>query len=151
MKLSPNFSLAEMTASAAAAKAGIPNIASASARAALTALCFNVLEPIRDHFGKPVRVNSGYRSPAVNRLVRGSPSSQHMRGEAADFEIPPFANGEIARWIEASIDFDQLILEAYTPGLPSSGWVHVSWRPKARRRSVLTWTPGLGYREGLIL
>lgn len=151
MKLSPHFTLAEMTHSASAVAAGVPNTASPVEIAMLTALCFNVLEPIREHFGRPVRVSSGFRSPAVNRLVRGSPSSQHMRGEAADIEIPPFANGEVARWIEGKIDFDQLILEAYTPGIPSSGWVHVSWRPERRRRDVLTWTPGLGYRKGLIL
>lgn len=151
MMLSPNFSLAEMTASVAAKAAGVPNTPTPAEIDALRSLCVRVLEPIRAHFGRPVRVNSGFRSRAVNRLVRGSPSSQHMKGEAADIEIPPFANGEVARWIEANIDFDQLILEAYTPGVASSGWVHVSWRPWNRRRDVLTWTPGLGYRKGLIL
>lgn len=151
MKLSPNFTLAEMTHSAAATSAGIPNTPTSAEIDALRALCIRVLEPIRAHFARPVKVNSGFRARAVNRLVRGSPSSQHMRGEAADIEIPPFANGEIARWIEANIEFDQLILEAYTPGVASSGWVHVSWRPWSRRRDVRTWTPGLGYRNGLIL
>ena len=81
--------------------------------------------------------------------VKGASSSQHVKGQAVDFEIPGIANGDIAAWIRFNLQFDQLILEAYTPGHPSSGWVHCSWTPGGRRMSVLTFVPGKGYFNGL--
>lgn len=150
MKLSPHFTLAELTRSTAAERYGLSNEPPAEAVEALRRLCLEVLEPVRRNFGRPVIVNSGYRSRAVNRKVRGSPRSQHMLGEAADIEIPGISNGYVAQWILEQLDFDQLILENYKPGVPSSGWVHVSWRPSGRRGSVLTWT-GREYLRGLVL
>ena len=138
MKLSQHFQLSEFTASQTAARRRISNVPPPDAVRALTALCENVLEPVRRHFRLPVIVSSGYRSPALNRAVGGSASSQHVKGEAADIEIPGVANGDLARWIARNCDFDQLILEFYTPGQPTSGWVHVSWRGANRRRQTLT-------------
>lgn len=149
MRLSPHFTLAEMTASATASRFNIDNSAPPEVVGRLRALCVEVLEPVRARFARPVIVNSGYRSPALNRRVRGSPGSQHMRGEAADFEIPGCSNAVVAQWLREHVDFDQLILENYKPGVPASGWVHVSWRPKVRRGSVLTFN-GRDYMRGLV-
>lgn len=149
MRLSEHFSLAEMTASSTAARLGLRNVPNEAAIEAMRQLCAHVLEPVRAHFGRPVTINSGYRSQAVNKAVKGAASSQHVKGEAGDFEVPGVANGDVARWIERNLKFDQLILEAYTPGHPSSGWVHCSWKPYGRRQSVLTFVPGKGYFNGL--
>jgi hypothetical protein len=137
MKLSKNFHLSEFTTSQTAARRRIDNTPPPAVIKALTDLCTHVLEPVRAHFG-PVRVSSGYRSPALNRAVGGSKTSQHVLGQAADIECPGVSNAELARWIARNTDFDQLILEFYTPGQPNSGWVHVSWRPTDRRRQSLT-------------
>lgn len=150
MRLSPHFTLAEMTASQTAQRFGIANDPPADAIERMRALCAEVLEPVRARFARPVRISSGYRSPALNRKVRGAPGSQHMRGEAADFEIAGVANGVLAQWVREHVDFDQLILENYKPGVAHSGWVHVSWRARARRGSVLTFT-GREYLRGLVL
>lgn len=133
MQLSEHFSLAEMTRSDTANRIGDANQPGQAEIDRLRALCTNVLEPVRRHFGKPVKVNSGYRSLRTNRAVGSGDGSQHRRGEAADIEIPGVSNVDLARWIRDNLDFDQLILERYTPGVPSSGWVHVSWREAGRR------------------
>lgn len=138
MKLSPNFSLAEMCRTST----GLPNEATPLVAQNLTLLCVKVLEPVRAHFGKPVRVNSGYRSPAVNKAVGSKPTSQHGTGQAADIEIDGVSNLELARWIEKYVEFDQLILEAHRKGDPNSGWVHVSYRAAPKRQQVLTMTLG---------
>ncbi len=115
---------------------------------ALQTLVGRVLQPLRDHFDRPIIVSSGYRSPALNEAVNGSETSQHMRGEAADFEIPGVANFEVARVIDTRFVFDQLILEFYTPGQPHSGWVHVSYSAADSRRQALTYN-GRDYIRGL--
>lgn len=137
MNLTPHFTLSELSYTGT----GLKNDAPPQIVTALKALCGNVLEPIREHFGRPVQVNSGYRSPAVNRAVGSKPTSQHAMGQAADIEIPGVSNLALARWIEANLPFDQVILEAHRKGDPSSGWVHVSYGPR-NRRQVLTMTLG---------
>jgi zinc D-Ala-D-Ala carboxypeptidase len=153
VNLSPNFTLDEMIKSQAATRRGWSNAPSPAAVTALRLLCANVLEPVRQHFRRPVIVNSGFRSPRVNRAIGGAATSQHVLGEAADIEIPGVANGDLAIFIRDHVPFDQLILEAYTPGAPSSGWVHVSYRDNRLRREVLTATPrkgaGMAYSQGL--
>ena len=140
MNLSPHFTLEEMIKSQAGDRAGIDNMPSAAHREALRALCTHVLEPIRERFG-PVMVTSGYRSPALNRSVGSAPSSQHTKGEAADIEVPGMSNRDLALWIEKSLDYDQLILECYKPGVPGSGWVHVSFKAhEPNRKQELTAT-----------
>lgn len=101
-------------------------------------VCQWVLEKVRTRFGRPVSVNSGYRSQAVNALVGGSTKSQHMKAEAVDFEVPGIANGDVAAWVRDNLVFDQLILECYTAGEPSSGWVHCSLVRQGNRKSLLT-------------
>ena len=137
MNLSPHFTLAELTRTSQP----FPNNPGPVEMQALKTLCEKVLEPIREHFG-PVKVNSAYRSPKVNAAVGSKPSSQHMKGEAADIEVGTADNATLAKWIMANLSFDQLILEAYRPGVPGSGWVHVSYRTGRARKSVLTMTMG---------
>lgn len=138
MNLSPHFTLAEMVKSSVALRKGLDNTPPPEVIANLKALCENVLEPVRSHFGM-VTINSGYRSPAVNRAAGSKTSkSQHVSGHAADFECPGTANAQVADWIRRMLKFDQLILEFHTPGDPHSGWVHVSWAGPANRNHVLT-------------
>lgn len=139
MKLSPHFSLVEFTRSATAEREGIANRPSLQQIEALGNWCENIGEPVRAHFGKPVRITSGYRSPALCVAVGSTKKSQHARGEAADFEIAGVSNYEVACWIRDTLRFDQLILENYVRGQPNSGWVHCSYRADSARRSVLTY------------
>lgn len=138
MQLSAHFSLAEMTATSKP----FDNTPGPAEIAALKLLCVHVLEPVRAHFNRPVRVNSGFRSARVNSAVGSKPTSQHRKGEAGDIEIDGVSNLELACWIRDNLKFDQLILESYRPGKPNSGWVHVSYRPGRLRQSVLTMTLG---------
>lgn len=137
MKLTEHFTLEEMTRTAQP----FPNNPSQVEVTALRNLCTHVLEPVRERFG-PVKVNSGYRSSQVNAAVGSSDKSQHRKGEAADIECPGVSNIVLAKWIRDNLHFDQLILEAYKPGIPDSGWVHVSYRTGRARKSVLTMTMG---------
>lgn len=138
MQLSANFSLKEMTRSDTATRMGHPNNPDDKAIANLKLLCEKVLQPIRDHYGKSVKVNSGYRHPEVNASVGGSKTSDHCQGQAADIEITGIANGELAGWIRDHIDFRQCILEFYTKGVPDSGWVHVSYVEGDNKKQCLT-------------
>lgn len=148
IQLSQHFSLAEMIRSDTAARKGMDNTPPANRVVKLRDLCVMVLEPVRQHFGVPIRPSSGYRSPILNTLVGGAPASQHCDGEAVDFEIPGVDNYDLAAWIQHQLVFDQLILECYTPGYPRSGWVHVSYRAGRNRAQTFTYTGG-HYLQGL--
>lgn len=138
MQLSKNFTMAEFVKSDTANRLNIDNTPEGEHLEAAKALFENVVQKVRDHFG-PTVLNSGYRSPDLNEAVRGSKTSQHCKGEAADIEVPGVANAELANWIVDNLDFDQVILEFYTPGQPSSGWVHVSYKADGtNRKSILT-------------
>ena len=137
MKLSANFSLAEMTKSQTATRKGIDNKPSTEHIENLIHLAETVLQPVRDHFGKPVAISSGYRSPELCEAIGSSSKSQHAKGEAADFEIPGVDNMQLATWINKNTNFDQLILEFYEPGDPNSGWVHCSAVKEGSRAQVL--------------
>jgi zinc D-Ala-D-Ala carboxypeptidase len=101
-------------------------------------LCENVLQKVRNYYGMGVKVNSGFRHPLVNAKVGGSTTSDHCKGMAADIEIPSIANADLAQWIVDNCEFRQVILEFYTPGVPDSGWVHVSYNPADNKKQVLT-------------
>ena len=137
MNLSPHFTLAEITRTST----GLPNVPTAEHLVALTALCSTLLEPVRARFG-PVAIHSGYRSAAVNAKIGGSPTSQHMRGEAADLHVPGHSLLEVFRWIvtESQLPYGQVILEGHTPAEPS--WIHLSlgepWRVGSSCRQALT-------------
>jgi zinc D-Ala-D-Ala carboxypeptidase len=149
MMLSEHFSLNEFTKSQTAIRKGISNKPTAAHQAAMVALCANILEPVRDHFGKPVKISSGYRSPSLNAAVGGSNSSQHSKGEAVDIEIEGVDNRRLAKWIEANLPFDQLILEGAKRGDPNAGWVHVSFGPRNRRQTLTATFPGPKYTAGI--
>lgn len=153
MKLSKNFTLAEFTKSQTALRMGIDNTPEGEHLEAAQALFENVVQHVRDHFG-PTTINSGYRGHELNEAVGGSSRSQHCKGEAVDIEVPGVPNAEVAEWIAENLDFDQLILEFYTPGIPDSGWVHVSYRADGENRNqVLTALKEDGktvYVEGLV-
>jgi len=138
MNLSPNFTLSEMTKSEAALRHGIDNTPNEEQVQALMALAQNVLQPVRDHFKRGVKCNSGFRAPAVNQKVGGSPTSDHCKGQAADIEIPGVSNYDLAKWIADNLKFTQVILEFYTQGVPDSGWVHVSYDPSKLKNEALT-------------
>ena len=137
MKLSKNFTLSELTKSQTAVRKNIKNEPSTAHVENLIHLAETVLQPIRDHFGKPVVISSGYRSPELCEAIGSSTKSQHARGEAADFEIMGVDNMQLAMWINKNTDFDQLILEFYEPGDPNSGWVHCSAVKEGSRAQVL--------------
>jgi hypothetical protein len=128
MNLSQNFTLAELCKSELAIRRSIDNSPTQDVISNLQALVVNILQPVRNSLG-PITINSGYRSPAVNVAVGGSPTSDHCRGMAADIEIAGYDNKMLAKFIEQNFRFTQVILEFYEDGQPSSGWVHVSFDP----------------------
>ena len=153
MQLTANFSLHEMSKSETAMRMGFDNTPDDEATESLRILCEKVLQPIRDHFAKGVKVNSAYRSPESNAAVKGSRTSDHCLGRAADIEIPGVANADLAQWIMDNLEYTQLILEFYTPGIPDSGWVHVSYDPNNLKKQELTATKIDGkttYLNGLV-
>jgi hypothetical protein len=138
MKLTENFTLSEMVKSETALRQGLDNTPGATEIANLKLLAEKVLQPIRDHYKKGIKVNSGFRHPNVNAAVGGSRTSDHCKGQAADIEIPGVANADLAEYIKDNFKFTQLILEFYTPGVPDSGWVHVSYDPGNLKCQVMT-------------
>jgi hypothetical protein len=150
-RLTPHFTLAELTRSDVATRRGLDNTPPAPALANLARLAAQ-LEVVRREFAGPVLVTSGYRSPPVNAAVGGSATSAHMDGRAADITIPGYPPERVARWIVehlARLDVDQVILE-----FPPDGWVHLAI-PAAGvdgRRQVFTATSRGGqpvYSPGL--
>lgn len=135
MRLTEHFQLEEFTRSSTAQKYHIDNTPSEQVIKNLRNLCEKVLEPLRQWYGKPIIIGSGYRCPALNKAVGGVSNSQHMKGEAADLHIPTIKapNGTIIQdmatarlWIEHLLEFgrfDQLILEHDKSG---HYWIHVS-------------------------
>jgi zinc D-Ala-D-Ala carboxypeptidase len=121
MNLSPHFTLAELTRTSS----GVANVPNAAETKALEALCSSLLEPVRSKFG-PVSIHSGYRSKAVNEAIGGSKTSQHMKGEAADFHCAAAKLEDVMRWIvtESGLKYGQVILEGHTKGKPT--WIHLS-------------------------
>ena len=118
MNLTRNFSLSELTKSDTAIRMDINNNPSAEQIEKLKALCENILQPVRDHFGR-VKITSGFRSVDLCLAIKSS------------------ANADLADWIYKNLEPDQLILEFYTPGEPNSGWIHCSWIPEGRRHQFL--------------
>ena len=146
MRLSEHFTLGEMCYSATAEAKKIPNIPLKQHITAMQTLCERGLEPLCCQLGLPIKVNSGYRCQLLNQMVGGVPTSQHLKGDAADITIPrshrPFGHPTdeqaarlIMKYAEQFADFDQLILEHRG----NSWWVHISCRIDFRknRKQVL--------------
>ena len=139
MQVSAHVTLEELTKSQTGDRLGLDNTPNLEQIEALKAVCEHVVEKVRAHYGKPVHINSGFRGKMLNKAVGGASSSQHCKGQAVDIEVNGVANGDLAKWIRDNLDFDQLILECYKTGVPTSGWVHVSYVVGGpHRRDVLT-------------
>jgi len=133
MQLSKHLSRAEFERSDAATNYGINNSMNSGQLAKAMALAINCFEPIREHLGKPIRVNSGYRSPAVNKRIGGaSLTSQHSLGEAIDLDLH---DRDLFEWIIDNVVFDQLIYEAGND--TEAAWFHISYREGHNRKQVL--------------
>ena len=137
MKLSENFSLIELTKSQTAERKGIDNTPSPEHQENLKLLCTHILQPVRDHFERVVSVSSGYRSPELCLAIGSKTTSQHAKGQAADFEIYGLSNQELAIWINENLEYDQLILEYWKESDPNSGWVHCSFSLNGNRKQYL--------------
>ncbi len=134
MNLSRFFTLAEMCHSNTAVAERIPNLPGDADRAHLAALCTQVLDPLREAVGQSIRVNSGYRGPALNARLRGATSSQHLKGQAADIQTAAVSVLELFKMvIRLGLPFDQVIFEAKNA---TSKWVHVSHNPAGNRGEI---------------
>lgn len=131
----------------------LSNVPNATQEANLRHLCANIILPIQRRCGK-VKINSGFRSPAVNTCVNSkATNSQHTKGEAVDLEVFTMDNLALAQWIVKNLEFDQLLLENHIRGTPDSGWVHVSLKKEGvNRKDVRTaytspkWTSIVGLK-----
>lgn len=131
MNLTKNFTLEEMSHSETALAHGLNNQIPLQYIANLKSLATNVLQPLRDHIGQPVKVTSGYRTPALNHLVGGASTSQHLTGHAADIRGPSGNKLTHMRWFVWMMDnlaYDQLIWEK------GGQWIHVSYRSDGKNR-----------------
>jgi zinc D-Ala-D-Ala carboxypeptidase len=139
MKISEHLSLAEVTRSETAKRKGVSNMPTEAHLANFKLLAEKVFEPIRNHFGSPINISSGYRSEALNKAVGGSSSSQHCTGEAIDIDMDGSANGVTNKmvfdYIKDNLEFDQLIWEFGTSSNPD--WVHVSYESTGKQRKQM--------------
>ena len=149
MQLSKHFKLEEFTKSMTATRKGINNEPGSGDIKNLENVCYEILEPLRAKFEKPIIITSGYRSEELCEAIGSKKTSQHARGQAVDLEIGGIPNIKIAYWLSNNVDFDQLILEYYDKDDPAGGWVHVSYNEKgANRKQILTYD-GKRYENGL--
>lgn len=129
------FSMREFVDSPTAIRGGIDNTPTAAVKANLTALVANVLDPLREAYGKPIFVSSGYRCAKLNKVVKGAARSQHLTGMAADIQSVGKSKAEHKKLFELvqklGLPFDQLIDEY------GFSWVHVSYNAKGNRRQIL--------------
>jgi len=137
MELSKSFTLNELTKSQEATRLGIDNIPNEEQIQNLKILCEKILQPLRDYYGMPVSVSSGYRSVALCEAIGSSAKSQHTKGQAADFEIFGVANKDVADFIVQNLEYDQCILEFWNENEPNSGWVHCSYSSNNNRKQYL--------------
>lgn len=130
------FTIEELSASTEARRMGIDNTPTPETRANLATLVEAVLDPLREKYGRPIHVSSGYRCPRLNKAVGGSTTSQHVKGEAADIYVTrPREMAELFALIYYMLPYDQLIWERGTDEAPA--WIHVSYREGDNRRECL--------------
>lgn len=139
MQLSEHLSLAEVTRSETAKRKGVSNMPTEEHIKNFKLLAENVFEPIRNHFGKPIHISSGYRSAALNKAIGGAANSQHCTGEAIDIDMDGHAGGVTNKmvfdFIKDNLNFDQLIWEFGTDTNPD--WVHVSYESTGKQRKQI--------------
>ena len=123
------FTITELCHSTTADRLGINNRCNQENVFNLTALVDNVLDPLREWYGNPLSVNSGYRCPALNKAVKGSTTSQHMSGQAADIDTGDRHHNKLLfDYIQKNLPYDQLIWEN------GGAWVHVSFKNDGKNR-----------------
>jgi hypothetical protein len=146
MKLSNYVSLAEVTKSDTATRRGISNEPTPEHLENLKTICTEVFDKIREHFGVPIYISSGYRSAALNKAIGGSKNSDHNLGRALDLDQDGRGNGvtnmEVFEFIKDNLEFDQLIGE-FQRADGNFEWVHVGYRKGANRKQIL-----VAYKEG---
>lgn len=136
--VSKNISYKEATHSTTAKRLGIDNTPNAEQFSNMVYVAENVFQPVREHFGVPIYVSSFFRSEALNKAVRGSSSSTHIKGEAMDLDADVYegvTNAQIFNYIKDNLEFDQLIWEFGTDENPA--WVHVSLSKRNNRKQIL--------------
>jgi len=132
MKLSEHVTIEEFIYSPTAVNRGIDNSMNIQQTDNAKKLCINVFEPIRSYVGEPIKINSGFRGIALNKVVKGAYTSQHCLGEAMDLDLH---DRDLFEWIIDNIEYDQLIFEFGTTD--SAGWFHISYREGRNRKQVL--------------
>jgi zinc D-Ala-D-Ala carboxypeptidase len=137
MQLSKNLALAEVIRSETAKRRGISNMPTPEHIENFKKLAEKVFQPIREHFGVPIHISSGYRSSALNKAVGGSSSSQHCSGEAIDIDMDgtSITNKQVFDFIRENLEFDQMIWEFGTDANPD--WVHVSYESTGKQRKQI--------------
>lgn len=137
MNLSDNLSLAEAISSATALRKGIANKPTQQHLLNIKEVALHIFQPCREHFGKPLRVTSGYRSEELNKAIGGSSKSQHSKGEALDMQSTKgYTNKELFMFIKDHLNFDQLIGE-FPDNVGEFAWVHCSYKKEGNRGEVL--------------
>lgn len=136
MKLSEHLDLSEVIRSESAKRNGISNMPIEAHIANLKLLAENIFQPIRNNFRCPIHISSAYRSIELNRIIKGSLTSQHCTGEAIDIDMDGTPNGVtnkmIFDYIKNNLEFDQLIWEFGNDDNPD--WVHVSYESSGKQR-----------------
>ncbi len=132
MNLTQNFTINELTYSVTANANKIDNRPSVYVIDNLKALCENVLQPLRDYLGCPVKVTSGFRCAVLNKKIGGTKNSQHLYGQAADFIVPRKNLKDVYNYIKHNLPYDQLLYE-YNK---SDKWIHVSYRTDGHNRKL---------------
>ena len=138
MKLSRNLTLKEAVKSNTATRLGIDNRPDEWDIGNLKAIAENIFQPIRDHFGVPIGVSSGYRGKDLNKAVGGSKYSQHMTGEALDIDADihgKVTNADIFKFVKNNLHWDQMIWEFGDDEEPN--WVHISYKPSGGNRKQI--------------
>ena len=129
-------SLKELLFSETATRLGIDNTPTDQVLINLQTLIYEVITPIINQFGD-IKITSGYRSPALCKAIGSSLTSQHTLGQAVDCEVLGVPNKELADWVVNHLEFDQCILEYWSPENPNSGWIHCSYNKSNNRKMYL--------------
>lgn len=139
MKVTEHVSYKEVIKSNTAIRKGIENIPSGEQMEKIKLLCENIFEPLREHVGGPIVINSLFRSPQLNIAIGGAASSQHCANNGAAMDIDDtygnMSNADMFEFIKDNLDFDQLIWEFGTDENPN--WVHVSYKTRGNRKQIL--------------
>lgn len=135
-QISKHLTLEELTYSSTAIKLGIVNVPNQLQTENLKTLALKVFEPVREHFGVPIHISSGYRIMNLNQALKGSITSQHCKGEAIDINMKgdKVSNAQIFHWIKDNLKYDQLIWEFGDKKNPD--WVHVSYTKDNRQQTL---------------